>query len=795
MSQNLLKNLKKQFVLFSTKPFLTFAILFFASFFVGIQDAAAQKFTLSGTIKDARNGETMIGATVVDKNNPSLGASTNEYGFFSLTLPAGKTTIAVSNISYQTQEFVLDMSKNQQLNVSLSDAAVEINEVVIKAEKDNKNVSSTEMSVVKLDVKEIGKIPVIFGEKDILKTIQLLPGVKSAGEGGSGFYVRGGGLDQNLILLDEAPVYNASHLLGFFSVFNSDAIKDVLLFKGNMPAQYGGRLSSVLDVKMNDGNNQSFAATGGIGLIASRLTLEGPIQKDKSSFIISGRRTYADIVAQPFLPKEAKGSQLYFYDLNLKANYQVSKKDRVFLSGYFGRDLFGFGDLFGLEWGNTTATLRWNHIFTDKLFSNTSFVYSDYKYGFNLKFADIKFNVNSGIRDWNLKQTFQYYAGKQVFKFGFNSTHHTFLPSNVTSESTVNGPISTNIQNRFGWENAIFVNDEIDISPKFKANVGLRYASFSVLGGSTFYTFDADRRPIDSTTYNNGAIVKTYGGLEPRAALTYIIDEATSLKASYTRTQQFMQLLSNSNGGSPNDIWTPASEIVKPQNGDQYTLGIFKNFANNAFETSIETYYKTLDNQIDYRNGAQLSFNKYVEADLVFGRGWSYGVEFFVKKRTGKFTGWLGYTWSKTERQFDAINEGRVFPAKQDRTHDISVVLMYEITKKWNVAATWVYSTGNAVTYPRGRYLINGQLAALYSERNADRFPSYDRMDVGVNYIAKKAKHYESSWNFSVYNAYNKENPYSIDFTPDPANPFKNLATATYLFKIVPSVTWNFKFM
>jgi hypothetical protein len=773
------------------KKFISIFLLLHCVFFAQAQ----QKFSLSGTIKDARNGETMIGATIVDKNNPSMGAVTNEYGFFSLTLPAGKYTIEVSSISYESQAFELDMTRNQQLNVSLSDATVAINEVIIKAEKDNKNVSSTEMSVVKLDVKEIGKIPVIFGEKDILKTIQLLPGVKSAGEGGSGFYVRGGGLDQNLILLDEATVYNASHLLGFFSVFNSDAIKDVTMYKGNMPAQYGGRLSSVLDIKMNDGNNQTYVATGGIGLIASRLTLEGPIQKDKSSFIVSGRRTYADVVAQPFLPSEAKGSILYFYDLNLKANYQVTPKDKVFLSGYFGRDRFGFGDLFGLQWGNATGTLRWNHIFNDKLFSNTSLIFSDYKYGFDVKFGEVKFNIGSGIRDWNLKQSFQYYAGKQTLRFGVNAIHHTFLPSNVTrANDATSGPASTDIPNRYGLETAVFVNDEFDITKKLKANVGLRFAAFSVLGGSTFYEYDADRRPIDSTVTKEGEFVKTYSGFEPRAAFTYVINDATSLKASYTRTQQFMQLLSNSNGGNPNDIWTPASKIVKPQNGDQYTLGLFKNFGNNAFETSIEGYYKTLDNQIDYRNGAQLSFNKYVEADLVFGKGWSYGVEFFVKKRTGKFTGWVGYTWSRTERQFDKINAGSVFPARQDRIHDLSLVMIYEITKKWNVAATWVYSTGNAVTYPRGYYLINGQLAALYSDRNGERFPDYHRMDLGVNYIAKKTKKYESAWNLSLYNTYNQKNPYSIDFTPDPNNLSKPIATATYLFKIVPSITWNFKF-
>ncbi len=768
------------------------------TFFLTIlQLGFAQKFTLSGTIKDAKNGELIIGAAVIDKSNPSVGAISNDYGFYSLTLPKGTYQIAVALIGYQMQVFSINLDKDQSLNVSLSDQSAQLQEVVIKAEKENKNITSTEMSTVKLDVKEISKIPVLFGEKDILKTIQLLPGIKTAGEGNSGFYVRGGGIDQNLILLDEATVYNASHLLGFFSVFNSDAIKDVNIIKGGMPAQYGGRLSSVLDIKMNDGNNQKYSATGGIGLIASRLTVEGPIQKDKSSFIVSGRRTYADLFLKLSSDEDTRNTSLYFYDLNLKANYQIDDKNRLYLSGYFGRDNFGFSDNFGFNWGNATGTLRWNHVFSSKLFSNTSLIYSDYDYQIKIASGDTDFKIASRVKDWNLKQDFSYYLGNQTIKFGFNSIYHTLTPGNITNESdgtATGGPASTNIETRYAWENGVYVSDEFALTNKLKTNIGLRVSTFSALGAGTFYRYNTEGVAVDSSIYNSGEFVKTYVGFEPRLALNYTLNPANSVKLSYARTNQYLQLLSNSNASTPTDLWIPASNNVKPQIADQIALGYFRNFDENKYEFSVETYYKTMQNQIDYKNGAELRANKNVEADLVFGKGWSYGIELFFKKKFGKLNGWVGYTWSKTMRQFDAINNGEAFSARQDRTHDVSLVAMYELSKKWNVSATWVYYTGDAVTFPSGKYVVDNQTVSYYTGRNGYRMPDYHRLDLGINYIHKKTEKFESSWNFSIYNAYNRKNAYTIDFRQVETNPNQTEAVRTALFGIIPSATWNFKF-
>ena len=770
---------------------------------IGATAVVAQaKFTVSGTIKDGRTGESIIGASVVlKKADPSvkttetIGAASNDYGFYSLTLSEGKYKLVVSFVGYEPQIVDLTLDRNQQRNVSLSDAAAQLETVVISSEKANRNVTSVDMSTAKLDVKDVAKIPVLFGEKDILKTIQLLPGIKSAGEGNSGFYVRGGGIDQNLILLDEATVYNASHLLGFFSVFNSDAIKDVNIIKGGMPAQYGGRLSSVLDIKMNDGNNQNYAASGGIGLISSRLTVEGPIQKDKSSFIVSGRRTYADVFLKLSKDSSARTTTLYFYDLNLKTNYQIDAKNRLYLSGYFGRDKFGFGSQFGFQWGNATATLRWNHVFSDKLFSNTSLIYSNYDYKINIGSGDVGFDINSAIEDLNLKQDFTYYAGNQTIKFGFNSTYHTFIPGNITRSATSTaGPANTAIERRYAWENAIYASDEFALTPKLKANIGLRASAFTMLGAGTFYTYNTEGVAVDSAKYNSGEFIKTYGGLEPRVALNYTIDDATSIKASYARTQQYVQLLSNSAATTPTDLWIPASKNVKPQVADQIALGFFKNLEENKYEASVEIYYKNMDNQIDYKNGAQLQFNKNVEAELVFGHGWSYGAEFFLKKKFGKLNGWIGYTWSKTERQFDKINDGKSFAAKQDRTHDLSIVAIYDISKKWSVSGTFVYSTGNAVTFPSGKYYLEGNLINYYTERNGYRMPDYHRLDLGVNYIAKKTARFESSWNFSVYNAYNRRNAYQINFQQSANDPNKTEAVRTSLFGVIPTATWNFKF-
>ncbi len=758
----------------------------------------AQKITLSGSIKDLKSGETIIGASIFDKANPLQGALSNEYGFYSLTLPkAEKYTIVVSFIGFETQNLTVDLTngQNKTLNIQLGDQSVEMGEVVIKSEKANKNITSTEMSSNKLDVKEISKIPVIFGEKDILKTIQLLPGIKSAGEGNAGFYVRGGGVDQNLILLDEATIYNASHLLGFFSVFNSDAIKDVIVYKGGMPAQYGGRLSSVLDIKMNDGNNQKYVASGGIGLIASRLTLEGPIQKDKSSFIVSGRRTYADAFLKFAPDTNLKNSTLYFYDFNVKTNYQINEKNRLFLSGYFGRDKFGVSNQFGFDWGNATGTLRWNHIFNSKLFSNTSLIYSNYNYAIKIGNELTKFKITSAVEDWNLKQDFQYYTDKSTIRVGFNSVYHRFEPSNVTrDESTSNGPTSTDIESRYAWENGVYVSDEFSVNDHLKVNAGLRLSTFSILGAGTFYSYNARGIAIDSSKYKSGEFAKTYWGVEPRLALNYVLDPSASIKLSYARTNQYVQLLSNANASSPTDLWIPASENVKPQVADQIGAGFFKNFADNTFEASAEIYYKTLQNQIDYRPGAQLQFNRDVEADLLFGKGWSYGIELFLKKKVGKLNGWIGYTWSKTERKFAEVNGGIAFPARQDRRHDISIVGIYDLTPKWNISATWVYNTGNAITFPSGKYILEGAVVNYYTERNGYRFPDYHRLDIGATYLVKKTKTRESSWNFSVYNAYNRKNAFQIDFRQNKDNPQKTEAVRTALFGAIPSATWNFKF-
>ncbi len=769
------------------RAFFLFFLLSPAVFF------AQERFTVSGIVKDARNGELMIGASILVKDQPSLGTVSNDYGFFSLTLPSGRYVITISSLGYQSQDQSVVLDKNRTLSAALTEASTSIQEVVVQGEKANRNIVGTETSVNRLEVKDLKNIPVLFGEKDILKTIQLLPGVKSAGEGNAGFYVRGGGIDQNLILLDEATVYNASHLLGFFSVFNSDAIKEVNLIKGGMPAQYGGRLSSVLDIKMNDGNNQNYTATGGLGLISSRLTVEGPIEKDKSSFVVSGRRTYADLFLKLSKDSAINKNTLYFYDLNAKANYTLNDKNRFYLSGYFGRDVLGFGTAFGIDWGNTTATLRWNHVFNNQFFSNTSLIYNDYKYNINISQTGIALNIHSAIRDYNLKEDMEYYLHNQTLRFGVNSVYHNFVPGTV-SRVTDSITKDTSLLRKYGWENAVYFSDEFSISKRLKANIGLRYSIFSLLGGGEFYTYNKDGSVLDSAFYGAGNIVKTYSGFEPRLALNYVIDAADAVKFSYARTRQYIFLLSNTTSTSPTDLWVPVSNNIKPQQADQYDIGYYKNLKDNIYEASVEIYYKTLDNQIDYRNGAQLRFNQNVESELIYGSGKSYGVEFFVKKRKGRLNGWVGYTLSRTERQFDEVNGGKPFPARQDETHDLSIVGIYDLSKKWNFSATFVYNTGNAVTFPSGRYLIDNHAVGYYTERNGYRLPPYHRLDIGFNYTAMKTAKRESTWNFSVYNAYNHKNAYTITFRPNPDNPIQTQAVETSLFGIIPSVTWNFKF-
>lgn len=749
---------------------------------------AQQKFTISGNVYDAENGEALIGATVYIKELEGVGTSCNVYGNYSLTASEGKYTLVASYVGFLATERAIDLSKNLTESFKLQPDSKLLTEIVVTAEKEYDNVKVTEIGTVKVEVKEAAKIPVIFGEKDILKTIQLLPGVKSAGEGNSGFFVRGGGADQNLVLLDEAPVYNSSHLLGFFSTFNSDALKDVSIIKGNSPAQYGGRLSSVLDVKMKEGNNQHFNVTGGLGLISSRLSVEGPIQKDKSSFIISGRRTYADLFLKA--SPDFSENSLYFYDLNAKANYRINDKNKIFASGYFGQDVLGFGDSFGIDWGNSTATIRWNSEVNPKLFSNTSFIYSKYNYNIKLNSGGTDFNINSEIQDWNLKEEFQYFPNsKNTILFGFNAIHHTITPSRFEGESIS----QERKESRYSLENSVFVSNTMEVSKRLNLDYGLRFSFYSILGGDTYNIYEKGIK-VNSVVLEDGEIGKTYYNLEPRLQFSYLLSERSSVKGGYARNTQHLHLLSNSTSTTPTDQWIGNSYNIKPEISDQYSLGYFKNSINKKYQFSIETYYKALQNQVDYKDGADINSSPDVESELLFGNGRAYGAEFLAKKVQGKFTGWIGYTLSRTERKIDGINDNDWYKARQDRTHDVSVVGIYQLSDKWSLSGLFVYNTGNAVTFPSGKYNIEGNTIFYYTERNGYRMPAYHRMDFGATYTKARKGRFESSWNFSLYNVYGRENAFTINFENDPDDPTRTRAIQTALFKWVPSVTYNFKF-
>lgn len=755
---------------------------------------AQNKYTVSGTVKDKKSGESIIGAIVRIPEVKGAGAASNEYGFFSLTVPEGDYTLTVAMTGYKTQSIPLALHQNQKVEVQMEDTSLTKETVVITAERKDENVTDPQMGAQRLDIKEINKIPVLFGEKDVLKTIQLLPGIKSGGDGGSGFFVRGGAADQNLILLDEAPVYNASHLLGFFSTFNSDAIKDLTVYKGNAPAQYGGRLASVLDVKMNDGNNQRYHVSGGLGLISSKLNVEGPIVKNKGSFLVTGRRTYADIFLKLSNNETTKNSQLYFYDLNLKANYAINDRNRIFLSGYFGRDMIGLANAFGIDWGNATGTLRWNHVTNDRLFSNTSFIFSNYSYKISISGSSADFDITSKIRDYNFKHEYQFFPNpKHQVRFGINSIYHTVTPGQITAtdNSTIN-PLK--LQDRFGWENAAYIGDEWNITDRLNVTYGVRGSAFSILGKGDFYSFDSEGNVSDTSSYGKNEIVKTYFNIEPRISAGYIFNEKSSLKISYARNTQYLHLLSNSTSTSPTDLWVMSSPIIQPELADQYAIGYYRNFRENTIEASVEIYYKAMQHQIDYKNGANTQANELVEGELLFGNGRAYGVELFVKKKYGKLTGWVSYTLSRSERKITLINDGNWYPVKQDRTHDVSIVAMYDLTPKWSLAATWVYNTGAAVTFPSGKYMVDGQVQFYYTERNGYRMPAYHRLDIGATWERKKTEKFESSWNFSVYNVYGRENAYTITFRQDPNDATKTQAVQTSLFRMVPSVTYNFRF-
>lgn len=774
------------------RTFLRVLLFTAASFGYGRSYGQSERVSLSGTIRDGKSGEELLGATIRISTEPLQGAVANEYGFYSLTVAPGTYKVMVSFVGYTSFDSTVVLRGDTRLDVRMQ-PGVELKEFTVVKDRVKRDLAKPEMGVERMEMGTLERIPVILGERDVIKALQTLPGVKSGGDGSAGFFVRGGSADQNLVQLDEAPVYNPSHLLGFFSTFNTNAIKDVQLYKGSIPAEFGGRLSSVLDIKMKEGNEREFGGKASIGLISSNLMLEGPLKRDRSSFLIAGRRTYADLFLK--LPSDTalRQNKLYFYDLNAKVNYKLGEKDRLYLSGYFGRDLLGFGNTFGIDWGNLTGTLRWNHVYGSKWFSNTSLIYSDYDYGVKIKNGASDVSVTSSIRDVNLSYELSYYQkpGSQ-FRFGFNSIHHTITPGRV---SPVNdGTVVP--QDRYGWENAVFGSWEKTVSDRLTIYLGLRGSSWSVLGKGDFYTFDSEGNTLDTLRYGAGTFVKTYVNAEPRASLSYQLSKNTSLKGAYVRTTQNLHLLSNNTAGNPTDRWMPNSNNVRPEIGDQVSAGVFRDIAygEEVVEVSIESYYKWMQNQIDYRDGANLLVNEAVEGELLFGKGRAYGVELLVRKRTGRFFGWLSYTWSRTERSIQAIEDGRWYPARQDRIHDVSIVGMYDLNERWNFSALWTYNTGAPITIPSGKYIVDEQVFTAYSERNGGRMPAYHRLDLSATLKKRKEAKYAGSWVFSVFNAYGRMNPYSIRFEVDEKDPTRTNAVQTSLFRWVPSVSYNINF-
>ncbi|MFK7786922.1 MAG: carboxypeptidase-like regulatory domain-containing protein [Crocinitomicaceae bacterium] len=754
------------------------------------------KFTLSGQIKDATNGEDLLFADVILNDSTSKnGTNSNEYGFYSITLPEGIYQLTVRSIGFSNFEKEINLNKDISLDIELSlpGDVQELEDIVISAKKEDQNLKKAGTET-QLDLETLKVMASLGGEPDIVRLVIADPAVKTAGEGNAGHYVRGGGLDQNLVLLDEAPVYNPSHLLGFFSVFNGDALKSATIYKGGMPAQYGGRTSSVMDITMKDGNSKKLNVSGGIGLIASRISIEAPIVKNKGSFMLSGRRTYADLFLVFANDETLQNTQLYFYDLNLKANYRISKKDRVYLSGYFGRDKLGLGDQFGLNWGNATGTFRWNHLFSDKLFSNTSVIYSDYDFEFGLGQDENEIGLQSVIRDINVKQDFSYFLNKNnKLRFGLNAIYHTVEPGNIRAGANA-GISSSDADEKFGLESGIYIQNEQKIGKRLLINYGLRYSLFQALGEGTSYEFDEDGGLVSQTEFGSGEIIQNYGGLEPRLSGNYSLNETSALKFGYNRNLQYMHLLTNSTSSTPTDVWIMSSNNIKPQIADQLSLGYFKNFKSNMYETSVEAYYKNMQNTIDYRTGASTFQNTLIEGDLVYGTGESYGVELSIKKNKGKFTGWLTYSLSKTTRQYDEINNGEKFSARQDRTHDISLIGVYALNNKLSLTGTFVYYTGDAVTFPSGQYTVGGMTVPLYTERNGYRMPDYHRLDLGLTWKTRDTKKFESSWSFSLYNVYGRQNAFSISFQESEENPGVNEAVQLSLFRWIPSFTYNFKF-
>ncbi|HRM45269.1 MAG TPA: TonB-dependent receptor [Flavobacterium sp.] len=785
--------------------FLVVLLSVFSSF-------AQEKFTLSGTIIDANSNETLIGVNVVI---PELktGVTTNEYGFYSITLPKGIYSVQISYLGYQNIEESINLNQNTKNNFNLYSNETALKEVVITGNKTKIDIKKPEMSVNKLSISAIKKMPVVLGEVDVLKSILLLPGVTNAGEGASGFNVRGGGADQNLILLDEATIFNSSHVFGFFSVFNPDAIKDLKLYKGGIPARYGGRASSVLDIYQKDGNSKSFHLNGGIGLISSRILAEGPLVKNKGSFLIGGRSSYAHLFLK--LSEEQKNNSAYFYDLNTKLSYKLDSNNSVYLSGYFGRDVFSLNKSFSNIFGNSTLNLRWNHLFSEKLFSNLSLIYSDYYYGLDLDF--IGFQWDSGIKNYNIKYDFKnYISDKFKLNYGLNGIYYEFNPGTIKPSNLESGINFDQLDKKYAFEPAVYINADHELSNKIALSYGLRYSMFYRLGQSTVNIYENNNpvifnpdlqiyekaTPIGTTIYDKNKVIESYNYLEPRFSLAYQINDDQSIKASYNRIVQYLQLISNTSSPTPLDVWTPSDSFIKPQIADQVALGYFKNLENGMYSLEVETYYKEVQNRLDYIDGADLIANKAIEQVILNGQLRSYGLEIMFRKNEGKFNGWVSYTLSKSEQQTPGrtaletgINNGQWYNSVYDKLHNIAITSSYTLNEKWSFGANFALQSGQPVTYPVGQYEYLGITVPSYGLRNKNRLLAYHHLDIAATLTPKsnKDRQWKGEWVFSIYNLYNRKNAASINFRQN-VDTGSNEAIKTSIFGIVPAVSYNFKF-
>jgi hypothetical protein len=777
-------------------------ILFGTIVFFALNLISQNTKTISGYISEAESGETLLGANVYILEEQK-GTISNEYGFYSLSLAPGTYTLQYSYLGFITIEKKIELQENVKLDIELNSEAAELEEIVISSEAPNANVSNNEMSINKLDISTIQKMPTLLGEVEILRSIQLLPGVSSVGEGASGFNVRGGSIDQNLVLLDEAPVYNSSHLFGFFSVFNPDAIKDVKLYKGGIPARYGGRLSSILDVRMKEGNKKKLAINGGIGAIFSRLSVEAPIVEDKASFIVAARRSYIDVLAQPFLSDDVDGSVLNFYDLTFKTNYDINDKNTLFLSAYFGRDNFGFGDDAGFNWGNSTTTLRWNHLFSDKLFSNITAYYSDYDYQINFGSESTnKFDWDASIRNYSIEPEFTLFlAPGNIIRFGALGIVYEFEPANAIGVSE--GEVTDlTLPNKHAIESGLFIENEIDINAKLSLNYGLRLSHFNYTGDGTAFDFEEGeagrRRPVASSQeFDQWESIQKYTNLEPRFSMKYQVDDSRSFKLSYNRMSQYIHLISNTTAATPVDIWTPSTNNIQPQIANQVALGYFQNFKDDTYEMSTEIYFKKMDNLVDYIDGADLLINELLEGDLLNGQGRAYGIEFMLKKKEGKFSGWLSYTLAKTERQVNGINNNEWYPSRFDQAHNLSITTFYDLSKRLSLSANFALISGTPTTFPTTRFAQQGYIIPdnAFDARNNVRIPSYHRLDVSATLRGKKndTRRWNSEWVFSIYNVYSKRNPFSI-FTRLGENGITEAVRLSVVGNFIPSVSYNFNF-